>query len=78
MVEAILKDQKKILPCAALCEGEYGCHGLFMGVPVKLGDSGVEEIVEYDLTTEERTALSASGKDVQELCETVNRLLGKN
>ena len=75
MVEAIVRDQKKILPCAALCEGEYGLESLFMGVPVKLGAAGVEEILEYDLTLEERTALELSGKAVQELCEQVDRLL---
>lgn len=75
MVEAIVRDQKKILPCAALCEGEYGFQGLFMGVPVKLGEGGVEEILEYDLTFEERTALETSGKAVQELCQQVDRIL---
>ncbi len=75
MVEAILKDQKKILPCAALCEGEYGLQGLFMGVPVKLGAGGVEEIIEYDLSTEEQAALSQSAESVQTLCKTVDRLL---
>ena len=77
MVEAIVRDQKKILPCAALCEGEYGFHGLYMGVPVKLGEGGVEEILEYDLTVEERTALESSGKAVQELCQQVDRILTK-
>lgn len=75
MVEAIVRDQKKILPCAALCEGEYGFQGLFMGVPVKLGEGGVEEIIEYDLTFEERKALDLSGQAVQELCQQVDRLL---
>jgi malate dehydrogenase len=73
MVEAIVRDQKKILPCAALCEGEYGFHGLFMGVPVKLGEGGVEEILEYDLTFEERTALESSGKAVQRYRSSVNK-----
>ena len=77
MVEAIVRDQKKILPCAALCEGEYGLQSLFMGVPVKLGKAGVEEILEYDLTMDERAALELSGKDVQELCQQVDRLLAK-
>ncbi|UCE63814.1 MAG: malate dehydrogenase [Nitrospirota bacterium] len=75
MVEAIVRDQKKILPCAALCEGEYGFEGLFMGVPVKLGEGGVKEILEYDLTFEERAALESSGKAVQELCQQVDRIL---
>ena len=77
MVEAIVRDQKKVLPCAALCEGEYGFQGLYMGVPVKLGEGGVEEILEYDLTIEERTALESSGKAVQELCQQVDRILMK-
>ena len=75
MVESIVRDQKKILPCAALCQGEYGFHNLFMGVPVKLGSGGVEEIIEYDLTQEERTALELSGKAVRELCQQVDQLL---
>lgn len=75
MVEAILKDQKKIMPCAALCEGEYGLQGLFMGVPVKLGAGGVEQIIEYDLSSEERAALAQSSESVQTLCQAVDRLL---
>src|SRR5438477_12089384 len=54
MVEAILKDKKKILPCAAYLEGEYGINGLFVGVPVKLGERGIEEIIQIKLTTDER------------------------
>ncbi len=77
MVEAILRDQKKILPCATLCEGEYGFHGVFMGVPVKLGSKGVEEIIEYSLTTDEQKALDLSGKAVRELCEQVDGILSK-
>src|ERR1700737_140361 len=61
MVEAILKDKKKILPCAAYLEGEYGIKGLFVGVPVKLGAKGIEQIVEIKLTTEEKGALDKSG-----------------
>jgi len=67
MVEAILKDKKKILPCAVYLEGEYGISGLFVGVPVKLGSSGVEEIVEIKLTAEENAALQKSSKSVGEL-----------
>ncbi|MDH5563279.1 MAG: malate dehydrogenase [Nitrospirota bacterium] len=77
MVEAISKDQKKILPCAVLCEGEYGFHGLVLGVPVKLGVNGAETIMEYALTTEERTALEASAQAVRELCEEVNQMMKK-
>jgi malate dehydrogenase len=67
MVEAILKDKKKILPCAAYLEGEYGVNGLFVGVPVKLGAKGIEEIIQINLTTEERAALQKSAASVQEL-----------
>ena len=77
MVEAILKDQKKILPCAVRCEGEYGIRGLFVGVPTKLGGRGAEAIVEYELTTEERAALTTSAAAVKELCDAVDRLLEK-
>jgi malate dehydrogenase len=67
MVEAILKDKKKILPCAAYLEGEYGVNGLYVGVPVKLGAQGIEEIIQINLTTEERAALQKSAAAVQEL-----------
>ena len=67
MVEAILLDKKKILPCAAYLEGEYGINGLFVGVPVKLGASGIEEIIQINLTAEERAALQKSAAAVQEL-----------
>src|SRR5213594_53094 len=67
MVEAILKDKKKILPCAVYLDGEYGIKGLFVGVPVKLGASGVEEIVQIKLTPEENAALQKSASSVKEL-----------
>jgi malate dehydrogenase len=67
MVEAILKDKKKILPCAARLEGEYGIKGLFVGVPVKLGAKGVEEIIQIKLTAEENAALQKSAASVREL-----------
>jgi malate dehydrogenase len=67
MVEAILKDKKKILPCAAYLDGEYGIKGLFAGVPVKLGAKGAEEIIEIKLTAEENTALQKSAASVREL-----------
>ena len=72
MVEAILKDKKKILPCAAYLEGEYGINGLFVGVPIKLGAKGVEEIIQINLTAEERAALQKSAAAVQELVEKLN------
>lgn len=77
MVEAITKDQKKILPCAALCEGEYGFHDLVLGVPVKLGSDGAEAIIEYALTPVERTALENSSQAVRELCEQVDQMINK-
>jgi malate dehydrogenase len=67
MVEAILKDKKKILPCAVYLEGEYGIKGLFVGVPVKLGANGVEEIIQIKLTGEENAALQKSAASVREL-----------
>jgi malate dehydrogenase len=67
MVEAILKDKKKILPCAAYLEGEYGINGLYVGVPVKLGARGVEQIIEIKLTPEEKAALDKSAASVREL-----------
>ena len=75
MVDAIMNDQKRVLPCAMLCEGEYGLKDVIVGVPVTLGRSGGESIVEYDLTTEERTALQASADAVRDLCAVVDRLL---
>ncbi|MCI1279059.1 MAG: malate dehydrogenase [Nitrospira sp.] len=75
MVEAIMNDQKRVLPCAMLCEGEYGLKDVIVGVPVTLGRSGGESIVEYDLTTQERTALQASADAVRDLCGVVDRLL---
>ncbi|HEX9742156.1 MAG TPA: malate dehydrogenase [Nitrospiraceae bacterium] len=76
MVEAILKDQKRVLPCAVKCDGEYGIDGLFVGVPAKLGRNGVEGIEQYQLSPEEQKALAASAHAVKELCEAVDRLLG--
>jgi malate dehydrogenase len=67
MVEAILKDKKKILPCAVYLEGEYGIKGLFVGVPVKLGAKGAEQIIEIKLTPEEKAALDKSAASVREL-----------
>lgn len=75
MVEAIAKDQKRILPCAVLCEGEYGLKNVVVGVPVKVGRGGAEQIVEFELTPEERTALTTSAEAVRELCVAVDRLM---
>jgi len=67
MAESILKDKKKILPCAAYLQGEYGIKDLFIGVPVKLGANGIEQVVEIKLTAEENAALQKSAAAVQEL-----------
>jgi len=67
MIEAIFNDRKKILPCAAYLEGEYGIHGLFVGVPVKLGARGIEQIIQIKLTAEEEAALKKSADSVKEL-----------
>ncbi len=66
MVEAIVRDQKRILPCSAWLEGEYGMTGLFLGVPVKLGRNGIEQIIEVSLTADEQAALAKSAEAVRE------------
>jgi malate dehydrogenase len=74
MVESILKDKKRILPCAVLLQGEYGIQDLFVGVPVKLGERGVEQVIQLNLTVEERIALQKSAEAVKELVEAMKRL----
>ena len=74
MAESILKDKKKVLPCAAYLEGEYGINGLYVGVPVKLGARGIEKIYEIKLTADEQAKLQKSAASVQEL---VNVLASK-
>ena len=71
MAEAILKDKKKVLPCAAYLEGEYGISGYYIGVPCKLGAGGLEEIIEIKLTPEEDAALKRSAEAVKELCAVI-------
>ena len=71
MIDAIFNDRKKILPCAAYLEGEYGIKGLFVGVPVKLGARGIEQIIEIKLTPEEQAALQKSAAGVKELVEVI-------
>jgi len=66
-VESILFDQKRVLPCAAQLDGEYGITGLYLGVPTKLGRAGVEQIVELDLTATEKEGLQHSASEVEEL-----------
>lgn len=74
MAEAILKDRKKILPCAAYLQGEYDIQDLFVGVPVKLGKEGIEEIIQISLTEGEKSALKKSAQSVEELVEALKRL----
>jgi malate dehydrogenase len=69
MVDSIVFDQKRLLPCAAYCDGEYGIDGLFVGVPVKLGKDGVEEIVEIELSDQEKADLQSSADAVRELVD---------
>jgi len=71
MVEAILKDKKKILPCAAYLQGEYGIEGYYIGVPCKLGAGGLEQIIEIKLTPDEDAALKKSAEAVKELCAVI-------
>ena len=73
MAESILKDKKKVLPCAAYLEGEYGIDGLFVGVPVKLGAGGIEKIYEIKLTDEEHAMLKKSADSVQELVDVLKK-----
>jgi malate dehydrogenase len=67
MVEAVLLDKKRVLPCCAYLEGEFGINGLCVGVPVKLGAGGIEKIMEINLTNDEKAALQSSAASVQEL-----------
>jgi malate dehydrogenase len=72
MVEAIVKDKKRVLPCTAYLEGEYGLHNIYFGVPVKLGAGGVEQIIEIELMAEERAALQASATEVEDTIKQLN------
>ncbi len=74
MAESILKDKKKILPCAAYLKGEYGINNLFIGVPVKLGAGGIEDIIEIKLTDDEKAKLNKSADAVKELSELLKTL----
>jgi malate dehydrogenase len=74
MVDSIVLDQKRVVPCAALCQGEFGIDELFVGVPCKLGESGLEEIVEIELTDDEKAQLQSSADAVRELVEAMKNL----
>jgi malate dehydrogenase len=73
MVDAVLLDQKRVLPCTAYLEGEYGIDSLYMGVPVKLGAGGIEEIVELDLTEQERSWLDESAAAVRDVVSVLGK-----
>lgn len=76
MVQAMYHDEKRVMPCSVLCEGEYGLKNVIVGVPVRIGRNGAEEIVEYELERGEQAALEASANAVRELCAKVDRLMG--
>jgi malate dehydrogenase len=76
MVESILKDKKKVLPCAAYLEGEYGVKDLFVGVPVKIGSRGIEKIYQLRLSADEQAAVSKSAAAVQELVDVIKKKMG--
>jgi len=76
MVESILKDKKKVLPCAAYLEGEYGINGLFAGVPVKLGANGIEQIYQVKLQSDEQAQLDKSAAAVKELIDVIKQKAG--
>jgi malate dehydrogenase len=71
MAEAIIKDKKRILPCAAYCEGEYGIDGMFVGVPAVLGKNGVEKVIQIDLDASEQALMDESASHVADLVNTV-------
>jgi len=71
MIEAILLDKKKILPCSVFLQGEYGVRDVFVGVPVKLGAKGMEKIIEIKLTADEQTAFNKSAAAVKELVDVI-------
>ena len=76
MVESILKDKNKVLPCAAYLEGEYGVNGVFVGVPVKLGARGIEQVYQIKLTAEEQQMLDKSTAAVKELIDVIKQKIG--
>ena len=75
MIEAILQDKRRILPCTAYLEGEYGWSGIFFGVPVMMGINGIEKIIELKMTDEEKAALDKSAQDVKKTCDTIDAIL---
>ena len=75
MIEAILQDKRRILPCTAYLEGEYGWSGIFFGVPVMMGIHGIEKIIELNMTDEEQAALNKSAEDVKKTCSEIDEIL---
>ena len=78
MVEAILQDKRRILPCTAYLEGEYGWNGIFFGVPVMMGVHGIEKVIELELTDEEKVALDKSAQDVKKTCEEIDAIIANS
>ncbi len=78
MIEAILQDKRRILPCTAYLEGEYGWSGIFFGVPVMMGIHGIEKVIELKMTEEETAALNASAQDVKKTCDEVDAILAQS
>ena len=78
MIEAVLLDKKRMLPCTVFLEGEYGWDGIFFGVPVTLGVSGIENIIELKLTDEEKKAIDTSAQDVKKMIDEVDKLLNES
>ena len=76
MVEAIVSDKKRVIPCAAYCDKEYGVGGYYVGVPVILGSNGVEKVIELDLTAQERADFQKSVDAVKGLVATMTQLMG--
>jgi malate dehydrogenase len=78
MIEAILLDKRRILPCTAYLEGEYGWSGIFFGVPVMMGIHGIEKVIELKMTDEEKAALDNSAKEVKKTCDEIDAILKKD
>ena len=77
MIEAILQDKRRILPCTAYLEGEYGWNGIFFGVPVMMGIHGIEKVIELNMTEEEKAALDKSAQDVKKTCDEIDAILAE-
>ena len=78
MIEAILRDKRRILPCTAYLEGEYGWSGIFFGIPVMMGIHGIEKVIELKLKDEEKAALDSSARDVKKTCDEVDKILAES